>query len=54
MASDFSVAWQFLSKRTIGLSLRIKLHAHLRNFFRYLLLHVDHVFLRPLRVGDIR
>jgi hypothetical protein len=25
MASDFSVAWQFLSKRTIGFSLRIKL-----------------------------
>jgi hypothetical protein len=27
MASDFSVAWQCLSKRTIGFSLRIKLHA---------------------------
>jgi hypothetical protein len=27
MTSDFSVAWQFLSKRTIGFSLRIKLHA---------------------------
>jgi hypothetical protein len=26
-ASDFSVAWQCLSKRTIGFSLRIKLHA---------------------------
>jgi hypothetical protein len=25
MASDYSVAWQFLSKRTIGFSLRIKL-----------------------------
>jgi hypothetical protein len=27
MASDFSVAWQFLSKGTIGFSLQIKLHA---------------------------
>jgi hypothetical protein len=27
MASDFSGAWQFLSKRTIGFSLWIKLHA---------------------------
>jgi hypothetical protein len=27
MASDFSVAWQCLSKRTIGFSLWIKLHA---------------------------
>jgi hypothetical protein len=27
MASDFSVAWQCLSKRTIGFLLRIKLHA---------------------------
>jgi hypothetical protein len=27
MASDFSVAWQYLSKRTIVFSLRIKLHA---------------------------
>jgi hypothetical protein len=27
MASDFSVAWQCLTKRTIGFSLRIKLHA---------------------------
>jgi hypothetical protein len=27
MASDFSVAWQCLSKKTIGFSLRIKLHA---------------------------
>jgi hypothetical protein len=26
MASDFSVTWQFLSKRIIGFSLRIKLH----------------------------
>jgi hypothetical protein len=26
MASDFSVAWQCLSKRTIGFSLRIKPH----------------------------
>jgi hypothetical protein len=25
MASDFSVSWQYLSKRTIGFSLRIKL-----------------------------
>jgi hypothetical protein len=30
MASDFSVAWQCLSKRTIGFSLRIKLHALIR------------------------
>jgi hypothetical protein len=28
MASDFSVAWQCPSKRTIGFSSRIKLHAH--------------------------
>jgi hypothetical protein len=28
MASDFSVAWQCLSKRTIGFLLWIKLHAH--------------------------
>jgi hypothetical protein len=27
MASDFSVAWQCLSKRTVGYSLQIKLHA---------------------------
>jgi hypothetical protein len=27
MASDFSVAWQCLSKRIIGFLLRIKLHA---------------------------
>jgi hypothetical protein len=27
MASDFSVTWQCLSKRTICFSLRIKLHA---------------------------
>jgi hypothetical protein len=27
MASDFSVAWQCLSNRTIGFSLQIKLHA---------------------------
>jgi hypothetical protein len=27
MASDFSVAWQCLSKRTIGFSSQIKLHA---------------------------
>jgi hypothetical protein len=27
MASDFSVPWQCLSKRTIGFLLRIKLHA---------------------------
>jgi hypothetical protein len=27
MASDFSVAWQCLSKRTIGFSLQIKLHS---------------------------
>jgi hypothetical protein len=30
MASDFSVAWQCLSKRTIGFLLRIKLHALIR------------------------
>jgi hypothetical protein len=30
MASDFSVAWQCLSKRTIGFSLWIKLHALIR------------------------
>jgi hypothetical protein len=30
MASDFSVAWQCLSKRTIGFSLQIKLHALLK------------------------
>jgi hypothetical protein len=30
MASDFLVAWQCLSKRTIGFSLRIKLHALIR------------------------
>jgi hypothetical protein len=30
MASDFSVAWQCLSKRTIGFSLRVKLHALIR------------------------
>jgi hypothetical protein len=28
MASDFSVAWQCLSKRIIGFSVQIKLHAH--------------------------
>jgi hypothetical protein len=28
MASDFSAAWQCLSKRTIGFLLRIKLHAN--------------------------
>jgi hypothetical protein len=27
MASDFSVAWQCLWKRTVGFLLRIKLHA---------------------------
>jgi hypothetical protein len=27
MASDFSVPWRFVSKRTIGFSLQIKLHA---------------------------
>jgi hypothetical protein len=32
MASDFSVAWQCLSKRTIGFLLRIKLHARTRVF----------------------
>jgi hypothetical protein len=31
MASDFSVAWQCPSKRTIGVSLRIKLHANLQH-----------------------
>jgi hypothetical protein len=30
MASDFSVTWQCLSKRTIGFSLRIKLHTLIR------------------------
>jgi hypothetical protein len=30
MASDFSVAWQFSSMRTIGFSLRIKLNALIR------------------------
>jgi hypothetical protein len=30
MASDFSVTRQFLSKRTIGFSLRIKLHTLIR------------------------
>jgi uncharacterized membrane protein len=28
MASDFSVTWQFLSKRTIVFLLWIKLHTH--------------------------
>jgi hypothetical protein len=28
LASDISVTWQFLSKRTLGFLLRIKLHAH--------------------------
>jgi hypothetical protein len=32
MASDFSVAWQCLSKRTIGFLLRIKLHAKKNTF----------------------
>jgi hypothetical protein len=27
MASDFSVTWQFLSRKTIGFLLQIKLHA---------------------------
>jgi hypothetical protein len=34
MASDFSAAWQCLSKRTIGFSLRIKLHACFNEFFK--------------------
>jgi hypothetical protein len=33
MASDFSVAWQCVSKRTIGFYLRIKLHARRSRFF---------------------
>jgi hypothetical protein len=33
MASDFSVAWQCLSKRTIGFLLRIKLMPILKSFF---------------------
>jgi hypothetical protein len=30
MDSDVSVTWQFLSKRTIGFSLRIKLHGFIQ------------------------
>jgi hypothetical protein len=33
MSSDFSVAWQCLSKRTIGFSLQIKLHAIAEKIF---------------------
>jgi hypothetical protein len=45
MASDFSVAWQCLSKRTIGFLLRIKLHAQKQKFIIIIIIIIFFSFL---------